>query len=249
MLAVLRAGTAQDEAIGAEGGEREWIARAGDPLRPQRPAVELIGKRRVRLWHLVVPLVENGPAVLPANGGKERLASVDMELRGEPARPHTEVHRGPLPGRQLDEVRAAGVLDRVGGTAVREDRVRGIAFVRPGDGSRPRYRNGVTARGAALRDQQVPPAVAQVQVRSLRRREPGSAPEPLRLRQQDAGRRVDSGLQDDRGVAEGGPRQMAPAVLVPREIGIHAERARGEDRSLHRPAGFSADTISCPWAS
>ena len=235
---VLFAGTTQGEPFGAEGSERERIACAGDPLRPQRAAVEFVDERRVSRWHPVAPLVEDRPVVLPANGGEERLASVHVELRCEPARPHTEVHRRPLPGWQLDEVRVAGVLDRVRGAAVREDRVRRIAFVRPGDGSRPRHRNRVAARGSALRDQQVPPAVAPVDVRGLRRREPGSAPEAPRLGQQDAGRGVDAGLHDDRGVAERAPRQVARAVGVPREIGIDAERARGEDGFAPRPGGI-----------
>ena len=98
-------------------------------------AVEIIDERRVSGRHLVVPLVEDRPVVLPADGGEERLASVDVELRGEPTRPDAEVHRRPLAGWQLDEVRVAGVLDRVGGAAVRENRVRRVALVRPGDGS------------------------------------------------------------------------------------------------------------------
>ena len=93
----------------------------------------------------------------------------------------------------------------------------------------------MAARGSALCDQQVPPVAASVQVRGLRCGESGSAPEPPRLGQQDAGRRIDHGLQDDRGVAERGPGQMAHAAGVPGEIGIHPERARDEDRFAPRP--------------
>jgi hypothetical protein len=135
MLAVLLVGTAQGEPSGPGRREGERVTRAGDPLRSQRVAAEIVDERRVGRRHLVVPLVEDRPVVLPADGGEERLASVDVKLRGEPTRPHAEIDRRPLPRRQHDQVRVAGVLDRVGGAAVGENRVRRIALERPGDGT------------------------------------------------------------------------------------------------------------------
>ena len=130
-----------------------------------------------------------------------------------------------------------GVLHRLVGAAVGDQRIARVALERPLRGPRPGDRHRVAALGAALGDEQVPPVADAVEVRTLGELAAGARPEPAALGQHLAGQRVDRRLDDALAALRPEARvgHQAGAVVVPRQVGVDAHRRRDAHRLRPRP--------------
>ena len=213
-----------------------------DPLGAQARRLEVVAGRRVLALALHRDRIDDGPAVDPAHGGQEGLAPEDVDAGDGAGAADAEQHHPPRAVGGLDEVGVAGVLHRVVGAAVAEDRVVRAALERPGGRGAARDRDRVARAGAALGDEQVPGAVELVEVRRLGELQPGARPQRPRLLQHAAAARIDAHLLDlaadgvQAGAAELRVGQPAGALGVPGEVGVDADGALDGDRVRPRAA-------------
>ncbi len=223
----------------------------------QRPG-EVVVERGVGRGRQHLGGVDHGPPVDPVDAGEEGLAAVDVERRAESARAHAEVDHRPRSVGVLDQVGVAGVLHGRRRAAPTEDRIGRARLERPLDRARPGDRDGVPALGAALGDEQVPPAVAAVEVRALGVGEPGPLPHGSRGLEHLGAREVDARLRDDRQRPavgrSAGSRPQYVSTHVPSSSqarsGSIPPRPVSTIGSDHGPAGSVAVTTNCsPGAS
>ena len=121
-------------------------------------------------------LIYSRPPIDPIDADEEGFPAVDMEARGLAAGSDTEVNGSPGAVGQLDQVRMPGVLHGVRTASVAQDRIVRRSLERAVERSRAGDRHRVPPLGAAFGQQQVPPAVDRVEVRSLRVSESGALP-------------------------------------------------------------------------
>ena len=132
-------------------------------------------------------------------------------------------------------------LDGVVRGAVGEDGVVRalLPVLRAGEGAGAGDGDAVARAGAALGQEEVPPAIATVEVRALGVAHAGALPEVAGSAQVLPGERVDREAADPAAVrAPGAPGEVAGAVLVPDQVGVDAGRARDVDRAGQGAGGI-----------